>query len=44
MDLDADLLLVVLDIGDLVGENLAVFERNALGDAVHVGARQGFVE
>ena len=44
MDLDADLLLVVLDIGNLIGENLAVFERNALGDAVHVGARQGFVE
>ena len=44
VDLDAHLLLVLLDVGNLVGEDLAVFERDALGDAVHVGARQGFVE
>ena len=44
MDLDAHLLLVLLDVGNLVGEDLAVFERDALGDAVHVGARQRFVE
>ena len=44
MNLDAYLLLVLLDIGDLVGENLAVFERDALGDTVHVSARQRLVE
>ena len=44
MDLDAHLLLVLLDVGNLVGEDLAVFERDALGDAVHIGARQRFVE
>ena len=44
MYLDADLLFVLLDIGNFVGEDFAVFKCDSLGDAIHIGTRQGLVE
>lgn len=44
VDFDADLLLVLRYVGDFIGIDFAVLERDALGDGIHVGTREGLVE
>ena len=44
MDLDPHLRLVLLDIGDLIGIDLAVLQRNALSDLLHIRFGEGLVQ
>ena len=44
MDLDPHLRLILLDIGDLVSIDLAVLQRNALGDLFHIRLGEGLVQ